>query len=65
MVPKQFKDTDLRVFIGVASKDGGIKYHETDLSYLLSSSFQRMQRAIRNGSVYRLGRTQTRSHPIF
>jgi len=33
MVPKQFKDTDLKVFIGVASKDGGIKYHETDLSY--------------------------------
>ena len=37
-ISKQFKDTDLKIFIGVASDDGRIKYHETDLSYLLSSS---------------------------
>ena len=30
--------SDLKIFIGVASQDGRIKYHETDLSYLLSSS---------------------------
>ena len=40
-ISKQFKDTDLKIFIGVvtggtkSAQDGKIKYHETPLDYLL------------------------------